>query len=56
MPDPRLAAEREFLLDKILTALWKGKLTRAAATDGLMTELGMDRRTAQAEIDGFLRD
>jgi len=44
------------VLDKILTALWKGKLTREAAANRMVAELGMDCRAAQAEIDGFLRD
>ena len=56
-PDHRLAAaECEFVLDQILTDLWKSKLTRNAAVGRIMTKLGMTRRAAQDEVDGFLRD
>jgi hypothetical protein len=57
VPAERLAAsEREAVLDQILTALWKGKLTREAAVGRIMVKLGMNQRAAQAEVDGFLRD
>jgi hypothetical protein len=57
VPADRLAAaEREAILDHILTNLWKGKLTREAAVDRIMAKLGIDRRAAQDEVDGFLRD
>jgi hypothetical protein len=56
-PDHRLAAaEREFVLDQILTDLWKGKLTRTAAAHRIMAKLGLSERDARAEIDRFLRD
>ena len=56
-PDHRLAAaEREFVLDQILTELWKGKLTREIAVGHIMAKLGMSQRAAQDEVDGFLRD
>jgi hypothetical protein len=56
-PAERLAAsEREAMLDQILTALWKGKLTREAAVGRIMVKLGLNQRAAQAEVDGFLRD
>jgi hypothetical protein len=54
--DRRTAAEREFLLDKILTDLWQGKLTREAAIGRIMARLGMNQRSARAEVDRFLRD
>jgi hypothetical protein len=54
--DRHTAAEREFLLDQILTELWKGKLTREAAVDRIRAELDMPYRAALAEVDGFLRD
>ncbi len=39
VPAERLAAsEREAVLDQILTALWKGKLTREAAVDGFLQD------------------
>jgi len=42
-PDHRLAAaEREFLLDQILTDVWKGKLTREIAIDRIMVKLGLN--------------
>jgi len=50
------AAEREAVLDQILTDLWKGKLTREAAVGRIMVKLGMNQGAAQAEVDGFLRD
>jgi hypothetical protein len=57
VPADRLAAaEREAVLDQILTNLWKGKLTRDAAIGRIMAKLGMNQRAAQAEVDGFLRD
>ena len=57
MDDKRLAAaEREAVLDAILTALWKGKLSREAAIGRIMAKLGMGRRAAQDEVDAFLRD
>jgi hypothetical protein len=56
-PAERLAAaEREAMLDQILTDLWKGKLTREIAIGRIMARLGMNQRAAQAEVDGFLRD
>jgi hypothetical protein len=56
-PDHRLAAaEREFVLDHILTALWKGKLTRDAAIGRIMAKLSMSHFQARDEVDGFLRD
>jgi hypothetical protein len=54
--DRRMAAEREFVLDQILTDVWKGKLTREIAVGRIMAKLGIDRRAAQDEVDGFLRD
>jgi hypothetical protein len=54
--DHLAAAERKAVLDAILTALWKGKLTRTAAAYRIMAELGMSERDARAEIDSFLRD
>jgi len=54
--DRRTTAEREFVLDQILTALWKGKLTRDAAVSRIMAKLGLNERTARDEVDGFLRD
>jgi hypothetical protein len=57
VPADRLAAaEREAILDQILTNLWKGKLTREAAVGRIMAKLGMNERTARDEVDGFLRD
>jgi hypothetical protein len=57
VPADRLAAaEREAILDQILTNLWKGKLTREAAVGRIMAKLGMSERTARDEVDGFLRD
>ena len=56
-PAERLAAaEREAMLDQILTNLWKGKLTREAAVGHIMAKLGLNERTARDEVDGFLRD
>jgi hypothetical protein len=57
VPADRLAAaEREAILDQILTNLWKGKLTREAAVGRIMAKLGLNERDARAEVDGFLRD
>ena len=57
VPADRLAAaEREAILDDILTKLWKGKLTREAAVGRIMVKLGLNERTARDEVDGFLRD
>jgi hypothetical protein len=57
VPADRLAAaEREAILDDILTKLWKGKLTREAAVGRIMAKLGLNERTARDEVDGFLRD
>jgi hypothetical protein len=57
VPANRLAAaEREAILDQILTNLWKGKLTREAAVGRIMAKLGMNERTARDEVNGFLRD
>ena len=50
------AAERKAVLDAILTALWKGELTRTAAAYRIMDKLGLSERDARAEIDAFLRD
>ena len=56
-PDHRLAAaEREFVLDQILTDVRKGRLTRDLAVGRIMAKLGMDQRAARDEVDGFLRD
>jgi hypothetical protein len=55
-PDHRLAAEREFLLDQILTDVWKGKLTREVAVGRIMVKLGLSESRAQAEVAGFLQD
>jgi hypothetical protein len=57
MRDHRLtAAEREAVLDQILTDLWKGKLTREIAIGRIMVKLGLNQRAARDEVDGFLRD
>jgi hypothetical protein len=57
MRDHRLAAaEHEFVLDHILTALWHGHLTRTVAIDRIMAELGLNQRAARDEVDSFLRD
>ncbi len=57
VPVERLAAaEREAMLDQILTDVWKGKLTREAAVGHIMAKLGLSERNARAEVDGFLRD
>jgi hypothetical protein len=57
MLDVRVAiAEREFVLDQILTDLWKGKLTREAAVGRIMAKLGMSAHRARAEVEDFLRD
>jgi hypothetical protein len=57
MQNDRLAAaKREFVLDQILTDLWKGKLTREAAVGRIIAKLGMSERAARDEIAGFLRD
>ena len=50
------AAEREFVLDQLLTDLWKGKLTREIAIGRIMARLGMNQRAARDEVDGFLAD
>jgi hypothetical protein len=56
-PDHRLAAaEREFVLDQILTDVWKGRLTRDLAVGRIMAKLGLSKSRAQDEVDGFLRD
>jgi hypothetical protein len=56
-PAERLAAaEREAMLDQILTDLWKGKLTREIAIGRIMAKLGMNQRAARDEVDSFLRD
>jgi hypothetical protein len=55
-PERPTAAERESRFDAILTALYYGDLSRDAATDRLVAELGMDRQAARAEVDGFLKD
>jgi hypothetical protein len=57
VPAERLAAaEREAVLDQILTDLWKGKLSREAAISRIAIKTGMDVQDARAEVDGFLRD
>jgi hypothetical protein len=57
VPADRLAAaEREAVLDQILTDVWKGQLTRDVAVGRIMAKLGVNERTAQDEVDGFLRD
>jgi hypothetical protein len=57
MLDTRVAAaEREAVLDQILTDVWQGKLTREAAIGRIMVKLGMNQRAAQDEVNGFLRD
>ena len=57
VPAERLAAaEREAVLDQILTDLWKGKLTREAAVGRIVAKLGMSQRAARDEVEGFLRD
>jgi hypothetical protein len=57
MLDTRVAAaEREAVLDQILTDVWQGKLTREAAIGRIMVKLGMNQRAAQDEVDSFLRD
>jgi hypothetical protein len=53
--DRRTAAEREFLLDQILTDLWKGRLTREIAIGRIMAKLGLNQRAARDKVDGFLR-
>jgi hypothetical protein len=50
------AAEREAVLDQILTDLWKGKLSREAAVQRIIAKLGMSERDARDEVAGFLRD
>jgi hypothetical protein len=54
--DRHTAAEREFVLDQILTELWKGKLTRESAIGRIMAKLGLSESRARAEVEGFLRD
>jgi hypothetical protein len=57
VPADRLAAaDREAVLDQILTDVWKGKLTRDAAVGRIMAKLGLSQRAAQDEVDGFLQD
>ena len=57
VPADRLAAaEREAILDQILTNLWKGKLTREIAIGRIMARLGMSERDARDEVAAFLRD
>jgi hypothetical protein len=57
MQNDRLAAaKREFVLDQILTDLWKGKLTREAAVGRIIAKLGMSERDARHEVSGFLQD
>ena len=57
VPAERLAAaEREAVLDQILTDLWKGKLSREAAVQRIMAKLGLSESRAWAEVEGFLRD
>jgi hypothetical protein len=57
MLDARVAAaEREAVLDQILTDLWKGKLSREAAVQRIIAKLGMSERDARDEVAGFLRD
>ena len=57
MRDHRLtAAEREFVLDEILTALWKGQLSREAAVRRIMAELSLSEQEARTEVAAFLRD
>jgi hypothetical protein len=57
VPADRLAAaEREAMLDQILTDVWTGKLTREAAVGRIIVKLGLSQRAAQDEVDGFLRD
>jgi hypothetical protein len=56
-PAERLAAaEREAMLDQILTDLWKGKLTREVAVGRIIAKLDMSERDARDEVAGFLRD
>jgi hypothetical protein len=47
------AAEREAVLDQILTDLWKGKLTREIAIGRIMAQLGLPHHRTQAEVDGL---
>jgi hypothetical protein len=54
--DRHMAAEREFVLDQILTDLWKGRLTREMAVGRIMTKLGLSESRARDEVEGFLRD
>jgi hypothetical protein len=57
MLDARVAAaEREFVLDQILTDLWKGRLSREAAVQRIIAKLGMSERDARDEVAAFLRD
>jgi hypothetical protein len=57
MLDARVAiAEREFVLDQILTDLWKNKLSREAAVQRIITKLGMSEHDARDEVAAFLRD
>jgi hypothetical protein len=50
------AADREFLLDPILTDLWQGRLIREIAIGRIMAQSGLPHHRAQAEVDGFLRN
>jgi len=50
------AAEREFRLDAILTAVWNRRLTREAAVGRIRAELGLSECEARAEVESFLRD
>jgi hypothetical protein len=50
------AVDREARLDRILLALWQGRLSAEAAADRIMAKLGLSECVAQAEVDGFLKD
>ena len=56
LSDRHAVGEGEFQLDAVLMALWQGALTREAAAERLMAELGMDQRAALGEIDAFLAE
>jgi hypothetical protein len=57
VPAERLAAaEREAVLDQILTDVWKGKLSREIAVQRIIAKLGMSERDARDEVAAFLRD
>lgn len=49
------AAESDFVIDHILTDLWRGRLTRNDAIDSIMIELALSQREARAKVDDFLR-